>query len=347
MKTWFDWMDRYYEPVVQEIADCQETEQLKNIVLERLNAPTRSVAHPIHRGFRKATMLIAAAVLIGCVGMGALAAVGFPWNGTLDQYFGPGAKEETTELGMPGEGLELSVTDEGCTLTLNGALFDGEKLYLPVTLSFEENIPNSDWNYYAMGMANYGGGNGSSVLPDENPGDDKVDLMCTLRGSELESGMPITWKVEYLYANCTDAEGNTQTVWEREGTWVFSFVVPEAKQVIEWTAPDGTTDPVTGIEVEQVRLTPMRVSVVFDDLPGNATVRDVLSKSKIVLCFADGTTRSLAGWEEGLREAQGSADPTRSPIGKAYYEVCCEYGEFIDPAQIVAVELNGCKISAQ
>ena len=42
---------------------------------------------------------------------------------------------------MPGEGLALTATDNGCTLTLNGALFDGEVLYLPLTLTFENGMP--------------------------------------------------------------------------------------------------------------------------------------------------------------------------------------------------------------
>ena len=346
MKTWFDWMDCYYEPAVQEIADDQETKQLKKIVMERLG-PQASCVQPSRLGLRKAVVVIAAAVIVCCMGMGALAAVEFPWDGIFGNYFGTDAKEKATELEMPGEGLELSSTDAGCTLTLNGALFDGEKLYLPLTLSLDQDVPNADWSYYAMGTTDQGEGSGAVVLPDEDPNDHKVELMCTLSGSSLKSGKNIVWNIKYLYANRADEAGNTQTVWEKEGEWNFSFVVPEAQPALEWSVPDGTCDPVTGIAVAQVRLTTMRLSLVFDGLPEDAAVRDTLSESQIVLCFENGTTRPLGSWEDGMREAQGSIDAEKSPIGKAYYEVSCEYGDLIDPAQITAIEVNGCRISAQ
>ncbi len=37
MKTWFEWMDEYYEPFVQEISDEKKLEPLKKREMENLH----------------------------------------------------------------------------------------------------------------------------------------------------------------------------------------------------------------------------------------------------------------------------------------------------------------------
>lgn len=96
-------------------------------------------------------VLAAAAAMACCVGAGAMAAAGFPWQSVFGQFFGPAAHSQAASLGMPGEGLALTATDNGCTLTLNGALFDGEVLYLPLTLTFENGVPAQGLTYYGPG----------------------------------------------------------------------------------------------------------------------------------------------------------------------------------------------------
>ena len=116
---------------------------------------------------------------------------------------------------------------------------------------------------------------------------------------------------------------------------------------MQLAVPQAAADPATGIAIAQVRLTPMRVSVVFEGLPDDAGVRDALSRAQIVLHMADGGTRTMGTWEDNVRAAEGSIDAAASPIGRAYYEVSCEYGELLDPSLISAVEVNGCLIPAE
>ena len=52
----------------------------------------------------------------------------------------------------------------------------------------------------------------------------------------------------------------------------------------------------------------------------------------------------MGTFEEGVRAAQGSIDEKTSPIDGAYYEVSCEYGEFIAPDEVEAVSINGLQI---
>ena len=298
-------------------------------------------------------VLAAAAAMACCVGAGAMAAAGFPWQSVFGQFFGPAAHSQAASLGMPGEGLALTATDNGCTLTLNGALFDGEVLYLPLTLTFENGVPAQGLTYYARGEAPGTVDSGSVPVPaEEASAGNAVNLMCKLSGAGVQSGQTLTWDVSYLYGNRRYAGSGgqapyTQTEWEQEGRWSFTFTVPQARQAVQLAVPQAAADPATGIAIAQVRLTPMRVSVVFEGLPDDAGVRDALSRAQIVLHMADGGTRTMGTWEDNVRAAEGSIDATASPIGRAYYEVSCEYGELLDPSLISAVEVNGCLIPAE
>ncbi|WP_367925038.1 DUF4179 domain-containing protein [uncultured Ruthenibacterium sp.] len=347
MKTWFEWMDEYYEPFVQEISDEKKLEPLKKRVMENLHESKEKTLCSEKRfgRFRGWGIVAAAIAMVCCLGVGAMAATAFPWDGVFGKYFGSGAQDQADALGISGEGMNLVSTNSGCTLTLNGALFDGEKLYLPLTISFEEVNPDPNLMYYVFGKADKGNSAGSRMLQDENPNDKEVNLMCTLSGPEIKSGEPITWDIFELYANCSDENGNTKVVWEKEGQWNFTFTVPQSQQVHEMEVTQEAADPVTGVPIAQIRLTSMRISVVFDGLPEDSSIRDTLSDAEIVLHLDDGSTRVLGTWEDGVREAQGAIDENVSPIGRAYYELSCEYGDFIDPMRIIAVDINGCNVA--
>lgn len=359
MKTWFEWMDRCYAPPVEEaLGTQQEAARLKEKVFAQLHSRPAPAAVPAAqptrpRRLRRMAVLAAAAAMACCVGAGAMAAAGFPWQSVFGQFFGPAAHSQATSLGMPGEGLALTATDNGCTLTLNGALFDGEVLYLPLTLTFENGMPAQGLTYYAWGEAQGIAGSGSvPVSADEASAGNAVNLMCKLSGAGIQSGQTITWDVSYLYGNHRyEGSGGqapyTQTELEQEGQWSFTFTVPQAKPTVQLAVPQAAADPATGITIAQVRLTPMRVSVVFDGLPDDAGVRDALSRAQIILHMADGSTRTMGTWENNVRAAEGSIDAAASPIGRAYYEVSCEYGELLDPSLISAVEVNGCLIPAE
>ena len=359
MKTWFEWMDRCYAPPVEEaLGTQQEAARLKEKVFAQLHsrpAPAAApAAQPVRpRRLRRMAVLVAAAAMAPAPTQQAMAAAGFPWQSVFGQFFGLAARSQATSLGMPGEGLALTATDNGCTLTLNGALFDGEVLYLPLTLTFENGMPAQGLTYYAWGEAQGIAGSGSvPVSADEASAGNAVNLMCKLSGAGLQSGQTLTWDVFYLFGNrwYAGSDGQapyTQTEWEQEGQWSFTFTVPQVKPTVQLAVPQAAADPATGIAIAQVRLTPMRVSVVFDGLPDDAGVRDALSRAQIILHMADGSTRTMGTWENNVRTAEGSIDAAASPIGRAYYEVSCEYGELLDPSLISAVEVNGCLIPAE
>lgn len=370
MKTWFDFMDAYYAPEAAPAKGAGEKDARRapdgawredqaaaariGALVEgrlakerpvdvgpaagwRMEQGTDKKADRAPRRGRLRAALLAAAVLACCVGGAALAQGAFPWGGAFSARFGADAQQRAADLGLPGEGLGLSATSGGVTVTLEGVLDDGEKAYIPVTLTFEDGaLPDAGLQYYAMGLGNV-------PLPGaETPAGNSVKLLCTAEHPGLGAGDALTVNIPCLWATRTDAAGTSTAAWEQEGQWDFTFTLPQAQEPTVTDVPAGTADPETGVQIAQVRLTPMRVSVVFEGPADSAGERDAMSRAQIALHFADGTERVMP---EGGRAAGGAA--TGGPIGRPYYEVSCEYGGFIDPAQVTAVEVNGARIAVR
>ena len=84
-------------------------------------------------------------------------------------------------------------------------------------------------------------------------------MMCKLSGAGIQSGQTITWDVSYLYGNHRyEGSGGqapyTQTEWEQEGQWSFTFTVPQDEPTVQLAVPQAAADPATGITIAQVRL---------------------------------------------------------------------------------------------
>ena len=155
MKTWFDWMDTYYTPRPQpEGAQEGETERILALARQKLglagDAPQAQPGprpRPAARRIRRLWALAAAAALLFCLGVGTAAAAGvFPWA-SIGDFFGAGSQQQAASLGMPGEGLSLTQTKEGVTVTLEGVLDDGTTAYLPVQLTFADGQYDPDLRY--------------------------------------------------------------------------------------------------------------------------------------------------------------------------------------------------------
>ncbi len=374
MRTWFDFMDAYYAPEAAPAKGAGEKDARRapdgawredqaaaariGALVEgrlakerpedvgpaagwRMEQGTDKKADRAPRRGRLRAALLAAAVLACCVGGAALAQGAFPWGGVFSARFGADAQQRAADLGLPGEGLGLSATSGGVTVTLEGVLDDGEKAYIPVTLTFEDGTaPDAGLQYYAMGLGNV------PLTEAEAPAGNAAALLCTAEHPGLGAGDALTVSIPYLWATRTDEAGASTVAWEQEGEWNFTFTLPQAQAPTVVDVPVGTADPETGAQIAQVRLTPMGVRVVFDGLSESTQERDAISRARIVLHLEDGTTRTMADWGEAAGRAAGGA-ATGGPIGRPYYEVSCEYGGFIDPAQVTAVEVNGARIAVR
>ncbi len=348
MKTWFDWMEEYHLPHPQP-GSAQDGENERILALTRhklglseITPPKPAAApHPAVRRTRRLWALAAAAALVFCLGTGAVATGVFPWD-AVGEFFGAD-RQQAAQLGMPGEGLELSQTKAGVTVSLEGIVDDGIQAYIPAQITFDEGQYDPDltynvWSRLQPTKSHPGqtGSGGSRMLEDPNPADATVPVMLTVNYEGFAPGDAVELTVYYIFGNRTDASGGTETAWTWENEITFSFTLPEAQPTVIAAAPAGTADPQTGIEITEVRLTPMRVAIVFGEHP-DADVRDALSRLPVSVTFADGSILPLPeGWDaEGVRSAYGGQDS---------YIVECEFGRLVDPQTVAAVTVNGTEI---
>ena len=347
MKTWFDWMEQYHLPCPQaDGAQDGESERILTLTRSKLGLQettpkgSAAAARPTVRRTRRLWVLAAAAALVLSLGVGAAATGVYPWD-AVEDFFGAD-REQAARLGMPGEGLEMSQSKAGVTVTLEGILDDGMQLYIPAQLTFDEEQYDPDLTYNVWFSLQPAGtqtgltGGGSRMLEDPDPSDATVPVMLTVSREGFVSGDAAELTVYYIFGNRTDTSG-TETVWTWEHEMTFSFTLPEAQPAVTITAPAGAVDPQTGIAITEVRLTPMRVAVVFGEHP-DADVRDELSRLPVSVTLADGSVLELPeGWgvAGGVRSAYGGQD---------CYTIECEFGSLIDPTSVVAITVNGTDI---
>lgn len=354
MKTWFDWMETYYLPRPQEETPPPgETDRILALVRRKTGLeeapPTRQM--PVRRAPRRLWGLAAAAVLAVCLATGAVAAGVFPWQ-AVGNFFGADGRQQAESLGMPGQGLSLSQTRDGVTVTLEGILDDGAAAYIPAQITFAEGQYDPALQYHlfatlgsAAPLENGGSGVENRALEDPDPTDATVPLMLKADHEGLAAGDTVQLEILALYGNAEAADGSTATAWEWQGKMTFSFVLPESRPAVTVQAPAGTAEPETGVPIAQVRLTPMQVEVIFADHPEDSQVRNTLSRVPLTLTFTDGTIRTLpTGWEgDGHRDAEGSAAGSATCDGPCYV-VRCEFGTLLDPASVAAVTVGGVEI---
>lgn len=344
MKTWFEWMEEYYLPQPQ-LNDSQPGESERILALVRQKAGLkRQPSRP-----RRVWALAAAAALAVCLGTGALASGVFPWQ-AMDAFFGADGQQQAASLGMIGEGLSLSQTKDGVTVTLEGVVDDGSVAYIPAQITFEEGQydPSLSYSVFAVlespnPMDRRTNGVSCRPLEDPDPADSTVPLVLTASHEGLQAGDAVQLEILALYGNTEAADGRTETKWNREEGMRFSFTLPESQPAVTVQVPADTMEPQTGVPIAQVRLTPMRVEVIFGEHPEDSQVRDILSRVPLELTFTDGTTRTLPeGWDKGgERSAEGSGP---SAADGSYYRVTCEFDALLDPSSVTAVTVNGIQI---
>lgn len=346
MKTWFEWMEKYYLPQPQP-NDSQPGESERILALVRQKAGLKRQP----RRPRRLWALAAAAALAVCLGTGALASGVFPWQSVGD-FFGADGQQQAASLGMSGEGLSLSQTKAGVTVTLEGVVDDGSMAYIPAQITFEEGQydPSLSYSVFAVlespnPVDRRTNGVGCRPLEDSDPTDNTVPLLLTASHEGLQTGDSVQLEILSIFGNTVAADGSTETTWNWEESMRFSFTLPESQPVVTVHVPTDTMEPQTGVPIAQVRLTPMRVEVIFGEHPEDSQVRDSLSRVSLALTFTDGTTRTLPeGWEKGgERGAEGSGTGS-STFDGPYYKVTCEFDALLDPSSVTAVTVNGIQI---
>ncbi len=370
MKTWFDYMDAHYAPQPDAVQD-QNVDTARILALARRKAgldpagqeetkrfdaaaktpaPLRAAPSRPARRRRLWAAAVAAALAI-CLGCAGAAATGvFPWQ-AVGNFFGADARQQADSLGMPGEGLALTQSRDGITVTLEGALDDGYMLYVPVQLTFDDGQYDPDLEYALMTslrpnkwVDGWTSSGSCLQLEDPDPADDTIPLLLCATHQGVGAGETVELQVQAIYGRTEGDNGFTDAPWRWEHTLSFSFALPQSQPAVTVAAPAGTAEPDTGVPIAQVSLTPMRVSVVFQGHPEDSAVRDTLSSVPVAITFTDGTTLELTDdWGNAARSA-GGANGGNSPIGGPYYQVSVAFGTLRDPADVACVTVNGVEI---
>ena len=224
--------------------------------------------------------------------------------------------------------------------------------YIPAQITFEEGQydPSLSYSVFAVlespnPVDRQTNSVGCRPLEDPDPADNTVPIMLTASHEGLQTGDAVQLEILSIYGNTEAADGRTETKWNWEESMSFSFTLPESQPAVTVQVPADTMEPQTGVPIAQVRLTPMRVEVIFGEHPEDSQVRDILSRVPLELTFTDGTTLTLPeGWEKGgERSAEGSSTSS-STFDGPYYMVTCEFGALLDPSSVTAVTVNGIQI---
>lgn len=360
MKTWFDYMDECYAPQPDE-ARPADTARILALVRQKAglpgaparqeDAPQPAAGQTRARPARRLWAVAAAAALAVCLGCaGATAAGVFPWQ-AIGDFFGANARQQAASLGMPGEGLGLSQSKAGITVTLEGALDDGDMLYVPAQLTFDDGQYDPGLVYALMTslrptkpVEGWTSSGSCIQLEDPDPADNTIPLMLTATHQGVGAGDTVELQVLAAYGRMEGDNGFTTAPWRWEHTLSFSFALPESQPAVTVQPPAGTAEPGTGVPIAQVRLTPLRVSVVFQGHPEDSAVRDALSRVPVSLTLADGTVLALTdSWADAARAA-GGASGGNSPIDGPYYQVSVTFGRLLDPAEVRSVTVSGVEI---
>ena len=122
---------------------------------------------------------------------------------------------------MPGEGLELSQTKAGVTVSLEGIVDDGIQAYIPAQITFDEGQYDRILTYMSGPVCSRR--NRTPARPQRRQPDAggpqprrchrTGDADRQLRG--LRAGDAVELTVYYIFGNRTDASGGTETAW----TW--------------------------------------------------------------------------------------------------------------------------------
>lgn len=299
-----------------------------------------------------------AAAVLACVLVAAAAASTilflFP---VLRDYFGGGAGYEQS-----GALLGLSQNSGGWTMTLTDCVGDDRSLYIGMELAAPEGVALSqdsykleDWSVKFPGL-NTGGSSHYTVLPDDNPNDNRLHLALwfdTLPEGGSLNGRRVKLRFGRL---CHRTVYNEATgVWDYEtdspSFWDFDTVISYPDHMIRLEP----NLPVTTLDVEAVisyvEISPISVYVVIEGealrghhswVPKNAPDGDYgcIEYQEMTAYTRDGTAVPLTGGLVGSGCSGGEADADEP----AYLHLTRKFDTLMDLDSLSSIEICGVSI---
>lgn len=327
--------------VFDQIAPSPEQ---KTAMLNRLLSEERK-ANPMKNVKKITTVLVAASLLV--------LACAFTVMVGLDQrlldYLDAG-QEEAVLLSSSAVPLDIRMEDSGCVLEIKQALVDRYSALFLMEFTAPEGTV-LDGSYYRLN--HHGGSNQEAVTPDgtwiggwfsdftlledEDPGDNHISLLYSMRPAAGEPGL-LGSTVSFHFTELCD--GNNPTDVALEGDWACTFTLPTQDSGI-WYAVDW---PVTLGEYETnlktLYLSPL--SLVYELGDGRDSLKEISSAvmdtdqwdDLLILTRADGQT--IRTKDRGYHLNFPTEVYPRED-SRFYYRI----GQIIDPEEIASVTLLG------
>ena len=288
---------------------------------------------------RMAALLLAAALACGVLAAGAVGA--FVWGTDFTAFLGLGQKDMPL-LGGLSQGLGLTQTVGGASITLEGVLGDGHCVYIPFTVTAPQGTKLKSAQEYLFDVASFStdvpGAAAVTVqpLPAGQAAENQLRFVLMASVSAPLSGQTAQIELWNMYHNSASGVGTRMHDEDAVVPGHFSFAFrleyePAGLSLLQEPANAGFESPLEKLEFSPISVyLQLREPAAESDL---AALMDV----PVALCFADGTRLPILSWWDIQRGAAGVPGRRFQAGGSLVIQLL----QAADLSQVTAVEVNG------
>lgn len=288
---------------------------------------------------RMAALLLAAALACGALAAGASGA--FAWGADFMAFLGLGQKDVPL-LGELSQGLGLTQTVGGASITLEGVLGDGHCVYIPFTVTAPQGTKLQSAQEYSFDVASLStdapGGAAVTVqpLPDGQTAENQLRFVLLASVSAPLNGQTAQIELWNMYHSPASGAGGRMHDEDAVVPGHFSFTFrleyePAGAVLLEGPANAGFEGP-----LEKLELSPVSVYLQLRE-PAAESDLAALMDVPVALCLQDGTRLPILSQWDIEQGAAGVPGRRFQADGSLVLQLL----QAVDMAQIAAVEVNG------
>lgn len=288
---------------------------------------------------RMAALLVAAA--LACCALAAGAAGAFAWGGDFAAFLGF-EKQEPPLLGELSQGLGLTQTVGGASITLEGVLGDGHCVYIPFTVTAPQGTQLKNAQEYLFDVASFStdvpGATAVTVqaLPGEQQAENQLRFVLMASVSAPLNGQTAQIELWNMYHNSASGVGARMHDEDAVVPGHFSFAFrleyePAGVSLLQEPADAGFESA-----LEKLEISPISVYLQLK-APVAASEMSALMDTPVALCFADGTRLPVLSWWD-IEQGTAGVPSTRFQVDGS---LIIRLLQAVDLSQVTAVEVNG------
>lgn len=303
-------------------------------------AQSRPGARGARRGRKRMAALLVAAAL-ACCALAAGAAGAFAWGGDFAAFLGF-EKQEPPLLGELSQGLGLTQTVGGASITLEGVLGDGHCVYIPFTVTAPQGTQLKNAQEYLFDVASFStdvpGATAVTVqaLPGEQQAENQLRFVLMASVSAPLNGQTAQIELWNMYHNSASGVGARMHDEDAVVPGHFSFAFrleyePAGVSLLQEPADAGFESA-----LEKLEISPISVYLQLK-APVAASEMSALMDTPVALCFADGTRLPVLSWWD-IEQGTAGVPSTRFQVDGS---LIIRLLQAVDLSQVTAVEVNG------